>query len=130
MELTINSDIYTPSCNEIGNYVDKMPPANSFKNGIRCPCGTRSDKVFDKYSNFAMHIKTKHHQQWLQDQNQNKSNMYVDNLRLKELVDNQKIIIARLEIDVKNKINTIDLLTKELMKKSNLIKTIDLLDFD
>lgn len=130
MELSVESDIYTPSLDDSGNYIDKIPKSSQFKNGLRCPCGTRNDKVFDKYSNFAIHIKSKHHQQWLTNVNLNKANIYVENLQLKELVVNQKLIIAKLEINVKNKINTIDILTKELVKKQVYSPAIDLLDFD
>jgi len=128
MELTIEPEYYKPSLDDHGNFIDKIPAGSYFKNGLRCSCGTRTDKIFDKYSNFAIHIKSKHHQNWLINMNKNKCNMYVENLQLKELVENQKMIIAKLENNVKNKSNTIDLLTTELMKKKS--SPIDLLDFD
>lgn len=129
MELISESDYYKPSIDENGNYMDKIPSASSFKNGLRCPCGTRHDKIFDKYSNFALHVKSKHHQEWIQYLNMNKNNIYIENLQLKELVENQKKIIGKLEITVTTKSQTIDILTKELVKK-NVSLEVDFLNFD
>jgi hypothetical protein len=130
MELMVESDYYKPSLDEHGNYIDKIPTASYFKNGLRCPCGTRQDKIFDKYSNFATHIKSKHHQEWLQNLNKNKNNIYIENLQLKELVENQKKIISKMEITITTKSNTIDILTKELVKKNVTQQSVDLLYFD
>ena len=47
MELVVESDIYSPSVDDKGNYVDKIPSFNIIKNGLRCPCGTRKDKTYD-----------------------------------------------------------------------------------
>jgi hypothetical protein len=60
------------------------------------------------------HIKTKTHQQWLQTINLNKSNYFVENEKLKITLQNQKLIIAKLERDLNTKIMTIDYLTQQL----------------
>lgn len=130
MELVVEPDIYSPIIDDSNNYVDKIPSFISQK-GIRCPCGCRKDKIYENYSVFSNHIKTKTHKKWLENLNTNKSNYYVENIKLKELVNNQKIIIAKLEKDVNTKIMTIDFLTQQLNNLSNNSPKIvsDLLDF-
>lgn len=113
MELVVEPDLYSPIINDNGNYIDKIPSFIGHK-GIRCACGSRRDKVYDNYSVFSNHIKTKTHQKWLESLNLNKSNFYSENIKLKELISNQKIIIAKLEKDVNTKIMTIDFLTQQL----------------
>jgi len=131
MDLSLESDIYEPNSDDNGNYIDYLPPSSKFKNGLRCPCGARKDHVFDSRPSFSSHIKTKTHQKWLSDLNVNKTNFYSECEKLKEVVNSQKIIIARLEKEVTTKLKTIDYLTQQLMNKEvsndNLI---DLLSFD
>ena len=55
--------------------------------------------------------------------------------QLKETIQNQRLIIAKLEKDVNTKIMTIDYLTQQLNKsiisnKTSNVNTINLLDFD
>ena len=61
MDLIVEPDIYSPSVDDSGNYVDKIPSFNNLKNGLRCPCGTRKDKCYETTVNFSTHIKTKKH---------------------------------------------------------------------
>jgi hypothetical protein len=56
MELAVESDIYSPSIDDKGNYVDRIPSFNNIKNGLRCPCGTRKDKTYDCTTYFSNHI--------------------------------------------------------------------------
>jgi len=128
MELVTEPDLYSPSINDIGNYVDKIPSFNNIKHGLRCPCGSRKDKTYDTHSIFASHIKTKKHQSWLVDLNLNKTNFYLENINLKNTITNQQLIIAKLENDIKVKITTIDCLAKQI--HSNHVVVNDLLDFD
>jgi hypothetical protein len=132
MELVTEPDIYTPSISDNGNYVDKIPSFNNLKNGLRCPCGARKDKTYDTYSTFSSHIKTKCHQNWLNNLNLNKANYYIENEELKDTLHNQRIIIGKLEKDIQNKIMTIDYLTQQLNKinlnNNNKVVT-DLIDF-
>ena len=74
MELATEPDLYSPSIDSLGNYIDKIPSFNNIKHGLRCPCGSRKDKVYDTYSTFSAHTKTKTHQKWLNDLNLNKAN--------------------------------------------------------
>ena len=83
MELIAEPDIYSPNIDEHGNYIDKVPQFHIIKKGVSCPCGSRKDKTYNTTSLFTSHIKTKCHQKWLENLNQNKANMYIDNERLK-----------------------------------------------
>jgi hypothetical protein len=129
MDLSIDSDIYEPNIDDSGNYNDYLPPSSKFKNGLRCPCGSRKDHVFDTRISFSGHIKIKTHQKWLSELNKNKMNYYTECEKLKELVSSQKIIIARLEKEVNTKGKTIDYLTQQLMSKETN-EVVDLLTFD
>jgi hypothetical protein len=138
MELVVEPDIYNPSINDNGLYVDKVPPFNYIKKGLVCPCGSRKDKIYETHSVFVAHTKTKAHQKWLDGLNLNRSNFYVELEKAKEVISNQRLIIAKLEKDVNNKIMTIDYLTQQLHKANtnsniNLTSTANvnnLLDFD
>ena len=67
MELATQADIYEPSINNSGNYIDKIPSFKLLKDGIQCPCGTRKDKKFDSKSTFTAHTKTQTHIKWLEN---------------------------------------------------------------
>jgi hypothetical protein len=128
MEITITPDTYTPSVDNDGNYIDKIP---TIKNGLFCPCGSRKEKSYDNTSKFACHVKTKAHQNWLVGLNQNKANYYVEMLMKKELIENQQKIIVQLENQLHKKILTIDYLTEQLTTKTNQQAcTMDLLDLN
>lgn len=128
-ELSLETDIYEPNIGDGGNYIDYLPPASKFSNGLRCPCGARKDHIFDNRSSFITHTKSKTHQKWLADLNMNKTNYYTECEKLKELVNSQKLIIAKLEKDVYTKLKTIDYLTQQLMSKENNQPT-DITTFD
>ena len=135
MELVVEPDIYAPSIDDNGLYIDKVPPFNYIKKGLVCPCGSRKDKVYESHSVFISHTKTKAHQKWLESLNLNRANFYVEFEKSKEVISNQRLIIAKLEKDVHNKILTIDYLTQQLYKaslidKKSEINTNNLLDFD
>ena len=131
MDLAVDSDIYEPSVGDDGNYSDYLPPSSKFKNGIRCPCGARKDHVFDSRLSFNVHIKTKTHQKWLADLNTNKMNFYTECEKLREIVNSQKLIIAKMENELNLKMKTIDYLSQQLMTKDTYKNdTIDLLSFD
>lgn len=131
MELTTEPETYAPSIDDMGNYIDRIPPFTNVKHGIRCPCGSRKDKVYDTYNVFSQHIKSKAHQKWLQGLNLNKANYYIENEELKKNVQQQRMIIAKLEKEVQNKMMTIDFLTQQLTAKSTSHNAVsNLLDFD
>lgn len=124
--ITTTPDTYIPGIDNLGNYVDKIP---RIINGLYCQCGSRKNHVYNA-STFANHIKTSIHQRWLNDINNNKTNYFTETIQLRELVENQKKIIGKLENQVKTKSLTIDYLTEELEKYKNIkySEPIDLLD--
>lgn len=129
MDITVTPDTYTPSVDDNGMYIDNIPP---IKTGLYCPCGSRRDKIYENTSKFSAHIQTKTHKKWLSMLNQNKANYYVELLKCKELIENQKIIINKLENQLQTKVLTIDYLTEQLLtsKKQNLSVVTNLLDID
>lgn len=130
MDLVTESDLYAPSMDESGNYVDKIPSFHIIKKGLLCPCGSRKDKLYDNHSTFSAHVKTKTHQKWITGLNLNKINYYVENEKLNDTIQNQRLIIAKLEKDVGNKIMTIDYLTQQLNKNKTCVTVNDLIDFN
>jgi hypothetical protein len=130
MNLSLESDIYEPNIDDGGNYVDFLPPSSKFKNGLRCPCGARKDHIFDSRPSFGSHIKTKTHLKWLSDVNTNKMNYFTECEKLKEIVNSQKIIIAKLEKEVNKYKHTIINLAQQLANKESENTIVDLLSFD
>lgn len=135
MDLALESDIYQPSINADGNYVDYLPPSSKFASGMRCPCGARKEHVFNTHQAFAIHCKSKTHQKWIEHMNSCKFNYAVECTRLKDTVASQKLVIARLEKELSLKIRTIDYLSQQLMVKDTThvpssITHTDLLTFD
>jgi hypothetical protein len=128
-DLTVESDIYEPNINSEGDYSDYLPTSSKFKNGLRCPCGTRKEHIFDTRSSFSGHIKTKTHQKWLLDLNANKMNYFTENIKLNETITNQKIIIAKLQRENDENIKLIAHLTKKIEIRDNP-NIVDLLSFD
>lgn len=133
-ELVTEPDVYCPSIDENGNYIDRIPSFHIIKKGVLCPCGSRKDKVYETHNVFSAHTKTKVHQKWLESLNMNKANYYVENENLKNTIYNQRLIIAKLERDLNNRIMTIDYLTQQLQlnknTNTNTNHTINLLEFD
>lgn len=100
MEVALDSDIYEPCIDDNNNYIDYCPPGHKFKNGLRCPCGSRQNHVFYNRSYFiAKHIKSDTHQKWLTDLNTNKGNFYVECQKMKDEIVTLKTIIAKQEKD-------------------------------
>ena len=131
MDLIVEPDIYSPSIDDNGNYIDKIPSFTNIKNGLRCPCGTRRDKTYDCSSYFATHIKTQTHKKWLSNLNTNKSNYYIENIQLRETINNQKLIIAKFEKEINTNLKTINYLTKQLVAKDEVNNIdVDFLNFD
>lgn len=129
MNLSLESDIYEPNTDDQGNYVDFIPPSSKFTNGLRCPCGSRKEHVFDTRQSFSIHIKSKTHAKWLSDLNMNKMNYFTECEKLREIVNSQRFIIARLEKEVNSHKHTILNLAQQLANKETN-NNVDLLSFD
>ena len=117
MDITTTPDMYSPSVDNNGNYVDHIPV---IKHGLFCPCGSRKDKIYENASKFSSHIKTKIHQKWLLILNDNKANYYMESLKYKEISENQQKIITRFEQQLQQKSLTIDYLTEQLVRNKNI----------
>lgn len=120
MSLALEPEIYCPSIDVTGNYIDVIPSFNIIKQGIVCPCGTRKDKVYNTQPMFSSHIRTKKHKKWLEQLNLDKSNYYIKYQELNKIVKSQKIIIAELQKEIDNKNATIIYLTNQLTIKDNI----------
>ena len=125
MELVTEPDTYTPGVDDIGNYIDTIPSFNVITHGLRCPCGTRKDKTYNTCSTFSSHCKTKTHQKWLYNLNLNKANHYIENEKLKNTLQTQRIIIAKMDKELQNNRMTIDYLTRQLSSNTSKGKTVN-----
>jgi hypothetical protein len=112
-ELATVPDTYSPSMDEDGNYVDRVPSFHTaaLMNGLRCSCGTRKDKIYTSAAMFTAHIKTQKHGEWLKNLNANKINYYIENKQLRDLAQSQKIMIVKMQVEMANKDRIIDNLT-------------------
>jgi hypothetical protein len=128
MEISLTPDTYQPIVNNRGEYVDKIP---AIKTGLYCVCGTRKEKVYENENKFGAHIKTKKHKKWLDMLNDNKANYYVELIKNKELLEEQRKIIGRLEVQLQQKELTIHYLTQQLVCVNSMNDKVgDLLDLN
>lgn len=58
MDLVTEPDIYAPNIDDKGSF-DYIPSIHNKKGGLRCPCGTRKDKVYDTHPVHHSHVKNK-----------------------------------------------------------------------
>ena len=114
MELIAESDTYAPVLSESGKYEDCIPRFGANVSGYYCPCGARKDKVYSSSSIWPNDMKTKAHLKWIESLNVNRANHFVENVKLKETVASQCIIIARQEKANLTKDTTIAYLTQQL----------------
>tara|TARA_B100001250_G_scaffold164873_1_gene141822 strand:+ start:536 stop:949 length:414 start_codon:yes stop_codon:yes gene_type:complete len=121
-QLAMDPDYYSPNTDIDGKYIDgDVRPWPD--EGIRCPCGTRKDIIFTSRQKLNSHKKTQGHQRWLFELNNNKQNLYIENIKLKETIKTQKEIltkqgnkIAQLDKDINDNNITIVYLTKKIQK--------------
>lgn len=115
MELIVDSDIYIPGMDQQGNYTDLVTLQSRYPNGIKCPCGSRKDKIYYAGTVFTTHTKSKCHQKWIDQLNANKMNYYSETLKQADIIHSQKLVIANLSrtLEIKNKL--IDLLSEQLL---------------
>ncbi len=127
MSLITDSDDYSPGINNDGVYVDQLPSFNGRTQGIRCPC---NNHTFVSRQSFAIHIKTTMgHKRWLDNLNSNRANYFTELDAERQLVKQQKIIIARLEkekSDLMRVVNTLSAINNATMTENN----VDLINLD
>ena len=127
MSLVTDSDYYSPGVNNDGIYVDQIPSFNGRTQGIRCPC---NNNTFAARQNFAIHIKSIGHKRWLENLNSNRANYFTELDAERQLVKQQKIIIARLEkekSDLMRMVNTLSAINNAATANEN---NVDLMNFD
>jgi len=132
MEIVTQAEYYSPIMSNTGEYIDKMPPTSTIKQGIRCHCHGQKDRIYNSYSGFSAHLKTKVHQSWIQIMNDNKANSVIENEEMKNTIKNQQAIIAQMEKEIQQKNVIINCLTGEIDRlktnNENIVK--DLLIYD
>lgn len=122
-DLALQSELYSPSINDNGEYIDKLPPKSHFLLGMRCPCGARSGHVYSAASNFQTHMQSVAHKRWLTALNQNRHNHLRDKVELEALVKEQRCIIARLETQVQQQNTRISNLYRTISDLSSTVAT-------
>jgi hypothetical protein len=151
MELATTAEIYQPTVDDDGNYVDIVPKFDSVRKecGIRCPCAqgltheyANRGKTFYERANLYAHTKSKYHQDWLAGLNREKTNHLSKLHVVSELVDQQKIIIAQQAQVISQRDQVISQKDQEIKKLLDMITMItnlklqepvyppNLLDFD
>jgi len=119
MELVVDPDAYVPGMDREGNYIDAVLSKTRYPRGIRCPCGSRKDKVYEAGTVFVAHTKSKCHQKWLEQLNVSKMNYYSETIKQADTIHSQKIVIANLTRTLENKNHLIELLTEQLGNKNS-----------
>jgi hypothetical protein len=128
--LALEPDVYVPSIDLNGNYVDVVPPFVMLTSGLRCVCGTAT--IFPTAAKFKTHTRSQRHVKWLVGVNANRGNLLTENAAQKKLIIEQRLILARLENDVRSKSVTIDCLSRQIAstQDQNTRVAVNLLDFD
>jgi len=99
MSIVIDPELYEPIYKD-GTYQDSIPFQLNI--GVRCPCGSRRDKIFTISSKLKQHFRSIKHQQWLAHINDNRVNYYKQALEQEDTIKNQKIIIGNMEKEIIN----------------------------
>jgi uncharacterized protein YeaO (DUF488 family) len=131
MDLILTPDIYEPSIDETGNFIDKIPSWSCLKGkGIMCACGSRKNKVYETSSLFTSHIRSQTHKKWIDGLNANKVNLYMENVQMKKIIQELRHILSHYEketarlkqqytIEITNKEQVIQSLTSLLSETSS-----------
>jgi len=137
MDLIVTPDVYEPSMDDTGKIVDKIPSWSCLKGkGIMCGCGSRKNKVYETSQIFTTHVKSQAHKKWIDGLNTNKVNYYMENNRMKTIIQELRQILNNYEkeinrlkqqhqIEVMNKNQSIESLTEalsNLLSESNIEK--------
>ena len=100
MDLILTPDVYEPSMDGNGNIIDKIPSWACLKGkGIMCACGSRKNKVYETSALFTTHIKSQTHKNWIVKLNADKVNYYMENNRLKQIIQELRQILNHYEKD-------------------------------
>ena len=97
MSLITDSDVYSPGMHTDGTYIDHIPCFTNLPQGVRCSC---NEYTFTTRRAFVVHTKSMRHKGWLERLNANRTNYFVELEKEKQIVHQQKIIIAKMELDI------------------------------
>lgn len=98
MDVSVMPELYHPIVDLNGNYVDKCPEYITY--GMRCPCGSRIDKVYDTKLKFKAHLNCLTHKIWIVNLNNSRANINKKNIELNELVKSQREIMKKQEDEI------------------------------
>ena len=127
MDISLQPEFYKPSLDNNGNYIDSLLSFN-MDAGIKCPCMPGRERLFTCKSKFNTHKKTKSHQTWLERMNSEKNNYYIENIKLKELIENQQKIIAQYDKEIMKKNAIIEFLSNKPNNNNICHETMNLID--
>ena len=130
MELALDPEIYTPILGDNGCYMDMCP--SFIKNGIRCPCGSRNEHVYNSKPKFRQHINGVKHKKWLEILNREKNNHYKENIELTDNIKRQREIIGKLQVEL-TKLETLNIYLESrlfIQNKQTYTSVDNLLDLD
>ena len=111
MEIILDPETYYPMVDNDGSYIDLCP--YFIENGIRCPCGTRTEHVYNSKLKFKQHINCVKHKKWIEMLNREKHNYYKENIELQDTINEQKKIICKLQ----QELTKLEILNKYLDSK-------------
>ena len=120
--LATECEVYAPSIDEGGRYVDSIPANYS---GLKCPC-TNLIKSFKTKPSFAQHCKTQRHCKWLSELNANRQNFYKELMKANEIVKQQQAMLASRD----NELTHLRLVVADLRRSQEPVPMGDLLQFD
>ena len=79
MNIKNQENIYRPVVNIHGYFMDHLPNLTEHPSGIRCPCGSRQQKIYTSVTQFRNHLKTQTHQKWIEILNLEKKVRQLEN---------------------------------------------------
>jgi predicted RNase H-like nuclease (RuvC/YqgF family) len=122
MDLMLTPDVYEPSIDENGNFIDKIPSWSCLKGkGIMCACGSRKNKIYETSSLFTSHIRSQTHKKWIEGLNANKVNLYMENIQMKKIIHELRQILNNYEKEM-NRLKQQYIV--ELSNKEQVIKSL------
>jgi hypothetical protein len=87
---TYTSDVYQPSMDREGNYIDSYVNLSHFS---KCGCGSKNN--FTNTQSFKIHFKSEIHKRWIEYLNHEKENHYAELMKYKKLNKQQQLVIQQ-----------------------------------
>ena len=121
-QLVAEPPTYTPQFNEnSGKFEDKSPFVKGERKCIQYKCSCKSGTLFSGYSQFQQHIKSKTHQEYID--NYEKNNKEVDDLKIEknDLLAKNGVLENKILI-LENKNQVLNVQNKKLTEIKNIVK--------